>query len=155
MASNNTLAQRQPQSGADPGWFCRKEWLKDAGLEFRRDAWPGVQHCKPHLLLRHVVLRREDDLVWRRGLTQSIVRIGKKIHHDLVQLIRVAPERRQVVCQLLDDVNLIELQRIPQQLQGLLDHVVELHTRVLWRVRTRQGEKIPHDALTAYGCLMN
>src|SRR3989442_15074851 len=69
--------------------------------------------------------------------------------------MRVSPEHRQVVCQPLDDVNLLELQRIPQQLQGLLDHIVELHTCALWCVGTRQGEKIPHNALTAYSSLMD
>src|SRR5215831_2004503 len=67
----------------------------------------------------------------------------------------VSPEHRQVICQLLDDVDLIKLQRILQQLQGLLDYVVELHTCALWCVGTRQGEKIPHNALTAYSGLMN
>src|SRR4029450_7342669 len=56
---------------------------------------------------------------------------------------------------MLDYVNLIELQRIPQQLQGLLDYVVELHTGALWCIGTRQGEKIPHNALTPYSGLMN
>ena len=84
MASNNTLAQRQPQASADPGRFGRKERLKDAGLECRRDAGPGVPHLKPHRLLGCVVLRREDDLVRWWGLTQSLMRIGKQIHHDLM-----------------------------------------------------------------------
>src|SRR5215467_1675364 len=67
----------------------------------------------------------------------------------------VSPEHRQVVCELLDYGNLIELQRIPQQLQGFLDYVVELHTCALRCVGTRQGEKIPHNALTASSGLMN
>src|SRR2546422_10639971 len=98
MANNNTLAQRQPQSSADPGWFCRKERLKDAGLECRRDAWPGVPHLQPHLLLYRVVLSREDDLVRREGLTQGPGGIGKQIYHHPMQMMRGSPEARPGVC---------------------------------------------------------
>ncbi len=97
MGFDDPLAERQAEPGTFPGRLGGEERVKDSRSDLRRDAGPGVGHFQANQRSRRLEPRRHHDRARRTTLTHCVMRVGHKIDDDLVELVRIGPQGRDVV----------------------------------------------------------
>ena len=70
-----------------------------------------------------------------------------------MQLIPISPEKREIIGQMQIYLEVIDLQRVGQQLQRFGNESIELHLRSLRWVLARQCQEVLHNAHAALGSL--
>jgi hypothetical protein len=74
-----------------------------------------------------------------------VVGIGDEIHDDLVELMGIRPERRKIVGQVEADVDVVDPQRVGEQLHRFSNDLIGTHQLPLRRMLTGQRQEVAHD----------
>ena len=146
---DDAAAEGQPQPGALPRRFRGEERLEDPGLNRSGNArarvgdleldprLPGIEPgAEPHSPRR-----------WRRA--HRLVGIGHQVHHDLMKLMGIDPDRRKRGIQDQADLDAVDPQRVGKQLDRLLRDLVQRRRLALHRLLPSQREEILHDPAAA------
>ena len=88
---DDTIAHRQPQTSALPGWFGCKKGIEDFLLDLRGDAGAGVHHGNGELISGRIVISNDLNLsLYFNGL----FRVHQEIHEDLFQFFPISVKGR-------------------------------------------------------------
>ena len=151
MLFDDPTAERQPKAGALAGGFGRKKRLEDPRLNVVGNAGPGIGDLELDAGPGAVAPRGEANPAGRGRAPHCLVRVGHEVHDDLVELMGVSPEHREVVGQIEDDLDVVSPQFVGEQLDRLLDHPVERHVSPLGWALAGEGEEVLDDAPAALG----
>ena len=77
--------------------------------------------------------------------------IGDEIEEDLVQLVRIREDQRQIFREIEGHADPVDAQRIGDELERLLDNLTHGDARPLLRMLARQRQEVPHDARAPFG----
>ena len=86
----------------------------------------------------------------RSGLPQGLVGIGNEIGDDVMELMRIGPEQRQVFGQVALDGNAVRLQGVLKQDEHVANDCIEHHGTARWLGLPRQGQKVFHHTLATF-----
>ena len=115
------------------------------------NAGPGIGDLELDAGPGAVAPRGEANPAGRGRAPHCLVRVGHEVHDDLVELMGVSPEHREVVGQIEDDLDVVSPQFVGEQLDRLLDHPVERHVSPLGWALAGEGEEVLDDAPAALG----
>jgi hypothetical protein len=79
------------------------------------------------------------------------MRISDEVRDHLLHLVHISPHEWEVFGEVQMYGNIVHLQRIGQELEGIVYHGIEGYCRSLWSVLARQGKKGAHETLAAFG----
>jgi len=79
------------------------------------------------------------------------VRIREQVQDDLLELVRVGPQWRQLGREVQREDDAVHAQAVGDELDGLPDDLVQRHLLPLGWMLASQGEKILHETRAALG----
>ncbi len=141
MQLDNLLGHRQAQPCPHPGWLGGEERIVNPGQMLLRDARACVIHLRNHRPVPHPKRRHPAQAFKVAGLgqlfgvgphRQSAFRghgldgVDEDIDEHLLELGLVHRHRRELWPELFHQMDALQRQFVPHQLQSLLDHVVEI-----------------------------
>src|SRR5262249_6658908 len=91
-----------------------EEWFEDALLQVVCNTRACISNGELHAATGSICCRGDSQAPWRGHGLHGLLRIGEKIHHDLLELMRISPERWQLCSQVAVHLDIIDRQRIGQ-----------------------------------------
>src|SRR5262245_56920704 len=99
MALNNPLPQRQAKTCPQAWGLGGEKRLEDALLQVGWNTRACISNGELHAATRGICRSGDGQSPWRGHSLHGLLRIGEKIHHDLLELMRISPQRWQLCSQ--------------------------------------------------------
>src|SRR5690242_1057701 len=114
-----------------------------------RDTRAGIGHVETNAPQAGIVPQRDADPPWPGMLTHRMMSVRHQVDDDLVKLMRVAHEGRDVVRDVDVHLDVTRTELVGQELERLLHDLANAYLASLGRALPDEREEIPHDANAA------
>ena len=145
VALDDALAKGQSESGSLAHRLRREERLEDALQDLRRDARPRIRHLQQHPRVGGIESGADAELSGGGAPMHRVVGVGDEVHDHLMELVGIRPELRKVLGQIEVDLDVVDPQRVREQLHRLLNDLIEARELPLEGMLPGQGQKISDD----------
>src|SRR5215813_14313360 len=112
MSVYNARTERQPDTRSFTDRLCRKEWFEDSAADLFGHARPVVSYGQFNLLT--VEAGPNPDAARRCDRTQRLPRIDNQVRQDLMDLVGIGGNHREVLCQVEFDPDICRAQLVRQ-----------------------------------------
>ena len=105
--------------------FGREERLEDPPQDLGWNPRPRVAHRQRDAGVGGREPGADHESSGGRARMHRVMGIGDEVHHHLVELVRIRPEHRKIIGQLETDLDVVDPQRVGEQLGGFADDLIE------------------------------
>src|SRR6267154_1880783 len=145
MGAHDTVANTQAEPGTFAGLLGGVKGIEDA---------LGVSDSSAIVRDGHFYgvapqARTDSDAPTVTGLLYRVISVIENVQENLLQLLRIAERGRQILIEFLNDFYSVTGEIVTSELDGLPQHVIDLHQLALYRTLPRETQQILHDVLGA------
>src|SRR5262249_11818944 len=144
MIEDDLAADRQPQPGSPDHAFSSEKRLKDVGQILGRNSRTGVgdygfDHIRGVWAPVWPAARTESDTATRPDRLHGV---DAQVEQDLLQLLRVAQDRRDVIGELQGHLHAADVPAVSDDLPDPADDLVQAHSAELRLRAARQSQEL-------------
>ena len=151
MGLYNTVAYGKAYPGPHPGWLGGEKRIEYARAHIRRHAGPDIVQSHGHHLGRRIERRCNRQSTRFGRLHHRLLGIHQQIRHNLVKLVGITPDKRQVCAAILNYLNSGRAQGITHKFQCVIDQYIDVHRALFRRLLARHRQKRLDDPGTTFG----
>ena len=140
MTLDDPSGERQSEPCALPFGLGREERIEDARPDLARNPRAAVGDLDAHPPAFRVVARPEAQTVGRGRVLEGLARVRHEVHDDLLQLVIVGPDERQVLREIEAHLDVGDPELEGQELHRVSQQVIERDVAPLGRVRSLAGD---------------
>src|SRR6266404_2029850 len=145
MGAHDAVANTQAKPGAFAGLLGGVKGVEDS----LRIGDSGSVIRNGHFNRIAAQARPDGNAPTMPGLLYRVISIIQNVQKNLLQLLRIAKGRRQILIEFLDDFYSVTGEIVTAELDGLPQHVIDLHQLALYRTLSREAQQILHDVFGA------
>src|SRR5574337_88963 len=124
MFLNDPMTDTQPQAGPFTDLLSREKRVEDPGLDLSGNARTGISDAQGDPVTGYDLSADHNSPETRR--LHGIPGIGNQVQEYLFDLQRIDPDRRERGVQFLDDVDVLGFKLLPEEVQCVRHHPVQV-----------------------------
>src|SRR5882757_9256900 len=145
MGAHDAVANAQAESSAFTGLLGGVKRIEDP----LRIGDSGSVVRNGHLNRIAAQPRADTDAPTMPRLLYRVIGVIENVQENLLQLLRIAEGRRQILIEFLNDFYSVTDEIVTSELDGLPQYVIDLYQFALYRTLPREAQQILHDVLGA------